>query len=175
METSLLLSAIVGLIALILPFYLLIRRQKNNESKLKQALQNLANDTHANITRFDLWNNRIIGLDEKTSCVFFVHRKDSEFHTSWVDLDNVVTCQLKYKKETLDLDGKKKEVVNGLKLEFGLDAKKGNQHTVTFCFFNSSSDDATQFGYFELKAKEWHKNLDSLWQNIPKQKSKKVA
>lgn len=70
----------IALIALcVIPLAWAYRKRKEKQQKLVTELKAHAITNSCNITRFDLWHNTAIGIDDANSCLFFLRKsKDGE-------------------------------------------------------------------------------------------------
>ena len=71
MDSGSLITGGIILLILIIPFIFLGSSVKKRKKKILSALEGLAQKNNCKITKYDVWNDTAIGLDETAKSVFF--------------------------------------------------------------------------------------------------------
>ncbi|KAA5549561.1 hypothetical protein [Adhaeribacter rhizoryzae] len=94
MDLGTTITGIVVILLCIIPIVLMRINNSKKEKNLLQGLLNLAESKNCQITRHDLWDNSLIGIDDNKNKVFFIRKvKDAET-TRQVVLAEIQKCQV---------------------------------------------------------------------------------
>lgn len=86
-------TAIIIAICL-LPFIWLVRIRKKRERQLLSYISNIVQQHQSKLTKFEFCSDFIIGLDERTSLVFFLKKCSDEVTSKQVDLKGIQDCRV---------------------------------------------------------------------------------
>jgi len=85
----------VGIFLLvIIPFIIMSVNNNKNEKKIRQELFDLAQQNDSKITRHDLWDTSLIGIDDTVNRVFFIKKINNNQIAKKIDLADIQKCQV---------------------------------------------------------------------------------
>jgi hypothetical protein len=145
-----------GAIALLfITLYLISRRSKRKKEKMFLGiLYNLTGNIDSQITRYDIWNNLVIGVDDSTNHVFFIKNIfDDETFLS-VKLSEILKCRVNEVSRTVTINGSGIKVIEKVELVF-INQDKNKPDSVTE-FYNQDSGKLDLSGELQL-AEKWCK------------------
>lgn len=106
-------------------FLLSSRSKKKNESQFLEALFGLAGKNKCKISKYERWNNSIIGIDETSSSIFAVRKLNDTEITEQIDLADIQKCRVNetsrivnIASRTAVIDGSNTKAVDKIELEF---------------------------------------------------------
>ncbi|SNR42079.1 hypothetical protein SAMN04488009_1558 [Maribacter sedimenticola] len=89
--------AVIGITSVALcaiPFILTNRNRKIKERKLYTTLQNVAKKHNAIVEEYELFGHYAIGIDQKNKFVFFTSITNEIIQEQYIDLSNILTCEI---------------------------------------------------------------------------------
>lgn len=131
-------STIIGIVAVIiciLPFIMMNNGRKKREKVLLQSLSEIAARYNCQISRYDVFSNFAIGIDEAKNVVFFFKQNDDNKMTQFVDLSKIQSCKVINTSRTLKSRDGNQKITDRLELNF-IPAVK-NLPEVKMEFFNA--------------------------------------
>lgn len=121
MNLTIVLTGLLVLTFLLLPFFLTHFSRVKKESQLISELQQFASQHQSNITEYETGNDFAVGLDEQKNQLFFVKHNKSERDQQHVDINQYRRC--KVSKQSRPLGGKSNNgmITETLHLDFYAD------------------------------------------------------
>lgn len=158
---------IVFILICIIPFALMSIRSKKKKKKLLQGLFEIAEKNNCKISRYELWNNSTIGIDD-TALMIFYTRKSKDIETSkQINLVEIQKCRVVNSSGTLGNKDGNLMVADKLELAFSFQDKSKNE--VVLEFYNVNYDSLTLTGELQLIEK-WCKIFNDKISEMSKQK-----
>jgi hypothetical protein len=163
-------TTIVGIVIIlicIIPFALMSINSRKKEKKLLQGLTEIAERNNCKLSRYELWNNSTIGIDD-TSLMIFYTRKSKDIETSQqINLAETQKCRVINLSRTVRNKEGNFKVVEKLELAFSFqDINRGD---VVLEFYNADYDSLTLTGELQLVEK-WCKLFNDKISELSKQK-----
>lgn len=163
-------TSIVGVIIIlicIIPFALMSINRRKKERKLLQGLTEIAQRNNCKISRYELWNNSTIGIDDTTLMIFYT-RKSKDIETSQqINLAEIQKCRIVNLSRTVSNKDGNFKVTEKLELAFSFQDK--NRGEVVLEFYNTDYDSSTLTGELQLVEK-WCKLFNDKISETSKQK-----
>lgn len=140
---------------------------RKKEKKLLQGLTEIAERNNCKLSRYELWNNSTIGIDD-TSLMIFYTRKSKDIETSQqINLAETQKCRVINLSRTVRNKEGNFKVVEKLELAFSFqDINRGD---VVLEFYNADYDSLTLTGELQLVEK-WCKLFNDKISELSKQK-----
>lgn len=147
-------ATIVGVIVLlicVIPFVLLSRNNRKRKQKVLDRLVRLADQKNCKISRYDIWNNSAVGIDDTARWAFFT-RKVNEVSIEYrVNLGEVQKCRVINSGRTVSRTDGNHRVIEKLELAFTYRDK--NKGETALEFYNRDFDSPTLSGELQLTEK----------------------
>ncbi len=151
MELGTTIVGIVIILICIIPFALMSINNKKKEKKLLRGLSAFAERNSFKISRYELWNNSTIGIDD-TSLTIFYTRKSRDIETSQqINLAEIQKCRVINSSRTWSNKDGNFKVIDKLELVFSFQDKGKNE--VVLEFYNAEYDSSTLTGELQLVEK----------------------
>jgi hypothetical protein len=148
MEPGTTLIGVIIIIICCIPFILLGIKNKKQKKLILQSLEDFAAQKSCKISKYDIWKESCIGIDESGKNVFAIRNTKNFKKTYHFNLLDVKKCKVENytRKQDEDL------VVENIKLHF--EARDLTKKIDSFEFFNNNSDNAQISDEIQL-AEKW--------------------
>lgn len=150
-------STIVGVIVLlicIIPFVVLSRNNRKRKQIVVDRLNQLAERSNCSISRFDIWNNSAVGIDDTAHQAFFTRKINDTETALQINLLDVQKCRLMNTGRTVNPAEGNQKVIEKLELVFTYRNKDKRETSLEF--YNRDFDSLTLSGELQLIEK-WGK------------------
>jgi hypothetical protein len=141
--------AIICILVLVIPFWLIIQAEKAKKKKFIQQLLETGRQHHLNLTEYEVWQGKGLGIDSVRKGMIFLNQQQPQSGPIILDLTQATACKMH------TAGG---ETTGKVELQFL--PKQGSTALPTIVFFDMEKDDPTQMGTFQEKAKEWVKRVE---------------
>jgi hypothetical protein len=147
MDKSTLIIGFSFLALAIIPFLIVNFNAKKEEKKRISKFREFVRDNNGNIAILDSWNNRVLGLDRYSDCLFFYFEKNEVFKKEIIDLSKIKSCFLdqSYRKNS------ESQVISSLCLSFN---SHSNQTIPSLQFYSEEIDTIGLNGELQI-ANKW--------------------
>jgi len=132
---------IILLLIFILPFIAISRSRKKKEQSFITALNSLAEKSNCNITEYETWHNRAIGIDKNAHKLFFLQRTDNYITEKEINLTETEKCHAEKTNRTMKQGKETYSVIEKLELAFQLRDKQQSETLLEF--YNVEKDSLT--------------------------------
>ena len=159
-----LVSAIIGAILLsifIVPLVILNYNRVRKENIKLQSLNEFALHHNGKISQHEFCGDFVIGFDENRKYVFFFKQKNEAVISQFVDLSEILNCQVIKKTRTIETKNENLVIMERIELSF-VPTNKSNEETRFELY-----DDETNMqlsGELQLVDK-WSKQINDLLKN----------
>ncbi len=163
-------ATIVGIVIVglcIIPFILISANSRKKKERLLQGLFGLAQKNKGEISRYDLWNNSTIGIDDTAHTIFFTRKVKETETLQMIHLAEVQKCRVINSGRAVRQTVGNHQVIEKLELEFAYWDKVKTATVLEF--YNTDSDSLTLTGELQL-AEKWNKIVNDCLSAIPLQK-----
>lgn len=163
-------TTIVGIVIIlicIIPFALMSINNKKKEKKLLQGLSALAERNSCKISRYELWNNSTIGIDDTSVTIFYTRKSKDNETSQQINLAEIQKCRVINSNRTVSNKEGNFKVVEKLELAFSFQDKTISE--VVLEFYNADHDSLTLMGELQLVEK-WCKIFNDKISEMTKQK-----
>jgi|APDOM4702015159_1054818.scaffolds.fasta_scaffold159574_1 hypothetical protein len=138
----------------IILFILVNRSKKKKEKQFLLPLSRLAEKENCKVSRYDIWNNSVIGIDEATSLVFVIRKINDTETSQRINLAEVFRCRVTEVSRTSGPKEGNIKAFDRINLEFtNIDKNKSD---IIVEFYNANTDRLTLTGELQL-AEKWCK------------------
>lgn len=147
-------ATIVGIVIVgvcIIPFVLINRNSRKKKERLLTGLFGYAEKNNDKISRFDVWSNSTIGIDDTSRRIFFTGKVNETEIFQLIPLDEIQKCRLINSSRTVNHKDGNYKVIDKLELAFTY-WEKGKPETVLE-FYNRETDSLTLTGELQLTEK----------------------
>lgn len=118
----------------------------------------MASASGLKISKFDIWDQSIIGLDETNSHVFFYRNKQGNELLKEIKIDEIKSCNKCENSRVVSGKNGKVKVIDFLSLHFF--AFSDRQETIILEFYDN--EDSPQLGDELMLIEKWHSILSSV-------------
>lgn len=150
-------ATIVGIIVLLIcvtPFVLLSRNSRKRKQEVLDRLVRLADQKNCKISRYDIWNNSAVGIDDTARWVFFTRKVNGAQTEYRINLAEVQKCRMLNSHRTVSRADGNQKMIDRLELAFTYRDK--NKGETVLEFYNRDFDSPTLSGELQLTEK-WGK------------------
>ena len=152
MDSSTTITGGVFLLFCIILFVLINRSKKKKTRQYLLPLNSLAEKYNCKISKYDIWNNSIIGIDESKHFVFAIHEMKPNGSELVINLAEIFRCRVNELSRTSGPKEGNIKAFDRIDLVFiNKDKSKADQIVV---FYNANSDRLTLTGELQL-AEKW--------------------
>ncbi len=148
---TLIIGVILGTVC-VLPFFIIGIMRKRGEKKQLSRLLAFAKTINKSITRYDLWTNSAIGIDDTENELMVVRLVNGEEAKHHIALRNFQSCRVETISREVANDGKKYKVVDAIRLI--LIAKAKSKNSIALEMYNAEYDSLTLSNELQL-AEKW--------------------
>jgi len=142
----------VIIILIILVFFINTNsNKKKKESQFLQPLFALAEKNNCKISKYDRWNNSIIGIDEDSNLVFNISKINEVETVQQINLADIQKCRIFESSRTVGIEKSSMKVVD--KIELAFVKRDKNKPDTIVSFYNSDYDRLTLSGEIQLTDK----------------------
>ncbi|WP_428664357.1 hypothetical protein [Runella sp.] len=148
-------ASIVGITIIlicIIPFVLISRNSRKKKQQLVEKLSNYGEKNKYKISRYDLWRNSAIGIDDTALGVVFTRKTKDQETWQQIDLIEIQKCRLINSGRTVSHTNGNHKVIERLELAF-THRDKSKPETILE-FYNTAYDSLTLSGELQL-AEKW--------------------
>lgn len=146
---------ITGAVCLFLLIIILVSANKNKKQKqinFLKPLNNLAQSVDCKVTRNDIWNNSVIGIDEARNYVFVIQKNITGDAKLAINLSEVFRCRVTEKSR---VSGPKEGNIKAFdRIDLVFTLKDKSKPEILVEFYNSDTDRLTLAGELQL-AEKW--------------------
>ncbi len=135
-------TSIIGIIFLlfcIIIFVILSRSNKKKEKELLQVLKKLTDQASCTISRYDVWNHSVIGIDDSSKIIFVISNTNNHSVSLQLNLAEMKKCRVVNASKTGSDDGGNYKVLEKLDLVFTYLDKNRPEILVDFYDRNDST------------------------------------
>ncbi|MCC7233517.1 MAG: hypothetical protein IT242_11280 [Bacteroidia bacterium] len=139
MELKISLIAGVILTICIIPFIIMYRNAKRRETTLLKSLQDAATTTEDALSKYEVWSNIAVGINDSMTRFFAVRRNENEFRHYSMNLSDFNHCRLiEEKKKIKNTSSDEAEITENIRFEFMKRNQDGNREQIEI--YNSKKD-----------------------------------
>jgi hypothetical protein len=151
-------TAILIVLACIIPFVIMSKINARREKQFLQPLFNLAQHYQSRLSQYDTWNNTAVGIDYNTGIVFFFKNVNNTRMSLQVNLSTIKKCRVIKVAKTIN-DGQD-NFLGVAKLALGFEHKDTSKADALLEFYNADSAEAGLTGELQLVEK-WRRLIDN--------------
>ncbi len=166
MDKGILLVTIIFLAIIILPFVFVGLSKKKKRGRFLSKITNQAELKGCVITRHEISNNFIIGIDDAKGCLFFYKKETDNEILKDIDLREFMSCKLLNVTRTAG-DKQSQELVHKLELSFY--PLKNDKPVETIEFYNDENDSLTLSGELQV-IERWEEQINSYLKTLHREK-----
>jgi hypothetical protein len=137
MDLGVIITSVIFIILVSLPFLIINRQRKKKEKQLLQSLKDAANQQQCTLTKVDLCGNYAIGIDESKDFVFFKNKSDQKENVQFIDLGLVESCEMTNTERKIKTIDNAYQVIDQLYLS--IVPKAGNGSNSKWVFYDTDS------------------------------------
>lgn len=156
MDLTILLIGIASVAVFIVPIYFLQRSNKREDINKQKKFVKLAEQNGVMVSKFDLWNENGIGLDESKKKLFVTNTLNEKSVSTTIDLVDYSMCKLVNDSRTVKTKHNKTTVVERITLN--LKPANSNQLDTTIVFYDKNAN--PQLNNEFMLAEGWEKLLN---------------
>lgn len=146
-------------------YLLSVFSKKKKENKILGNISRLSGINIHNITKYDVWKNSVIGMDDSAAEIYFIRNSSDDQSFQKILLSEIKRCWINDVSRSVFFNGSSVKVVE--KVELKMENKgKGKPDTVLE-FYNQESDRSDLSGELQL-ADKWCKILNEKIPSISK-------
>jgi len=149
------LTILLLIVACVLPFVIIKRRDKRAENKIRQILLDHASNSNHSISQHELLNQKIIGIADATNRVFFLKHFSNKDIIHEVDLTTVERCYI-HKTTRNSIDGNYSATE---RVELRFTPQNRTNPEVVFEVYSLEHDSLSMSGELQL-AEKWKSIID---------------
>jgi hypothetical protein len=170
MDTGTIITTVVFIAIVVLPFILTSLSKKRKKSKMLQKISELASGSNSVVSEYEFCSDFVLGLDNHSNHVFFYKKNDNREVAQHLDLSGFRSCKAGTYGHTL---GEKKDQYHVTdKLELCFYPHEKEKPEASLDIYNSEFDRLTLTGELQFVEK-WEKMMNERIKTI--QKSKQEA
>ncbi len=158
MDITILLIGIASLAVFIVPIYFLQRANRREELNKQKSFKKLAEQNGVTVSKFDLWNENGIGIDQNKKKVFVTNTLNEKPVNSTIDLSDYVSCKLVNDSRTVKTKHNKTTVVERISLN--LKSANSTQTDTAIVFFDKNVSPSLNNEF--MLAESWEKLLNEI-------------
>lgn len=163
-------TTIVGVIFIlicIIPFALISINGRKKEKMFLQKLLDLASVNNFKISRYELWNNSIIGIDDNAFMVLFIKKSNNVETSQQINLAEIQRCRVINSSRIVSNKEGSFKVTEKLELAFSFQEKSKDE--VALEFYNANQTNGTLMGEL-LLVEKWSKIFNDKLSEIKNKK-----
>jgi hypothetical protein len=149
---------VVLILICVLPFLIFAYNKKKKKSKLLGKIKQPATGYGLKISKYDIWDQSIIGLDESNSHVFFYRFKQGNETFKHIKIDEIRSCDKQESSRTIAIKNGSVKVIEKLALVFY--PRLNHQATISLEFYDT--EDSSQLGNELILIEQWQSTLSVL-------------
>lgn len=143
--------AIIIILICIAPFIYINSKNRKREKLLLQSITDAAGHHESKITRYDLWGNSVIGIDEKNFSVYYKRVKEEQEQMEHIQLSQIQkSCVTSTSRVVTEKDGSYKIPE---KLDLTLTYHDRSRGELSLEFYNANHDSLILSGELQLVEK----------------------
>jgi hypothetical protein len=151
-------TAILIVIACIIPFVIMSKINARRERQFLQPLFNLAKHRQSRLSQYDTWSHAAVGIDHTTGMVFFFKKVNNIETSQEIRLSTIKNCRVYHVTKTVSDGQENFKGIARLTLAFEhLDNSKADE---LLEFYNAESDGDMLTGELQLVEK-WRQLIDN--------------
>ena len=158
MDLSILLIGIGSVAVFIVPIYFLQRGNTREEVNKQKSFKKLAEQNGVTVSKFDLWNENGIGLDQNKKKLFVTNTLNEKAVSSTIDLTDFALCKLVNDSRTVKTKHNKTTVVERITLN--LKPANSTQTETAIVFYDKNGN--TSLNNEFMLAESWEKLLNGI-------------
>jgi len=136
----------------IILFILVNRSKKKKEKQFLLPLSRLAEKENCKVSRYDIWNDSVIGIDEATSLVFVIRKINDTETSQRINLAEIFRCRV---AEVSRISGPKEGNLKAFdRIDLVFVCKDKSKADIVVEFYNANTDRLTLTGELQL-AEKW--------------------
>ncbi len=167
MDKGILLVTIIFLAIIILPFVFIGLSKKKKRNRFLNKITNLADLRGCTITRHEISNNFIIGIDDSAGCLFFYKKEPDKEILRDFNLKEFKTCKLLNVSRTVNDKQNQLQLVQ--KLELCFYPIEEDQPEEVIEFYNDEYDSLTLSGELQM-IERWEDQINKYLKTLHKEK-----
>ena len=164
MESEITIIGLIIVLICILPFAWMSINRKRREKKFLRQLSEIAQRNNCNISRYDLWNNSAIGIDDVALSVIYVRKTKDQISAEHINLSEIQKCRIINSGRTVSNKGSHYNVVD--KLDLGFTFRDQNKKEALLELYNTEHDNLTLNGELQIGEK-WCKIVNDKISETP--------
>ena len=150
MESGTTIVGIIIVIICIIPFALIsFKRRKHTKRQLSRFIH-FAEKNNRKVSRFDVWNNAAIGIDDAARTVFYTRNSGDQKAAQHIQLADISKCRIVNTGRAVNNKGGNYSVVDKLELGFSF---HDNRNEIFLELYNVAHDNLTLNGELQLGEK----------------------
>ncbi len=165
MDKGIVLVTIIFLAVIILPFLIVGYSKKKKKNRFINIIRAMAEKSGCTITRHEISNNFIIGMDDSSGCLFFYKKETDREISREINLKNFKSCKLANISRTVEDNKNNYHMAH--KLELCFYPVEANQPDEIIEFYNDEYDSLTLTGELQVIEK-WEDELNRYLKNFHK-------
>ncbi|WP_452223556.1 hypothetical protein [Lacinutrix chionoecetis] len=159
METGMLITDIILLAIVIIPFLLIIRGTKKKDKKIYKALETVVKINNGVLTNSTVHNSFALGIDNADNKLYFVKNNLENINSQIINLNEMEFCRVETVTQSIKSNKTSYLVTDKLLLSF---VQKNKAASINLELFNSALD--TQLNGEVAVADSWKTKINQILQ-----------
>lgn len=150
-------TSMIGIIFLlfcIIIFVILSRSNSKKEKELLKTLESLTGQSNCTISRYDIWNHSVIGIDDSAKIIFVIRNTNNHSNSFQLNLSEMKKCSVINTGKTGSDEGGNYKVLE--KLELAFTCRDKNRPEILIEFYDRN-DSTSSLSDELLLVKKWCK------------------
>lgn len=161
MDISSIITTAIFIAVCIIPFVLMGQKNKKRKKGELQSLINIANQQNCTISKSEILNDYVIGMDEAKKQVFFFKKQKDNVIEEYINLAEIKISKVKNTGRAITYNNSNQSIIEKLELVFiPLDK---NRKEIAWEFFNT--DNSSQLSGELQSAEEWSNRINESLKN----------
>jgi hypothetical protein len=123
---------LVLILSIALPILFVNRKKRQKEKQFIQMLSDLAENDKCIISEYDLWNNKIIGIDPQAHKLFFIKKMTETTETKVINLLEIKKCKVVNTNRNIISKDSSQNVIDKLEITFSYPDQKSTDTILEF-------------------------------------------
>lgn len=151
MDSAKIIIAVISIVICSLPFIIGRNNRKKREGALLSEIKTHSSNKAISISKYELFSNFIVGLDEKANVLCFLRKKEASEHFLEVDLSKYAKVELEQRNHQERENSNTQTVIDELVLKFH---PKSSSDKIALIELYNRKENQILSGEFQF-AQEW--------------------
>jgi len=159
MDTFAIKSTIIVVLIFVVIIILIKMTRKNKSNKLLDKLHKLAELNNSKIAEYEIFEDRIFGIDKETKSLFFIKNDEERFIEKSIFLKDFDKSKIVKHHSTVKNNGQSFDILDSLDIVF--QPKDKNKAVDKINIYDSNFDNLTLSGEVQF-AEKWCKKIEEI-------------